>query len=63
MLSVADLRRRTEPKTHDAMDESRRDVLEKKLNGLTLTGELDPSHRLVNLAYQMCEKNVVVYLD
>ena len=69
-LSAADLRRRTEPKTDDAVSEmpleereSRRDVLEKKLNGLTLTGELDPSHRLVNLAYQMYEKNVVVYLD
>ena len=69
-LASADLRRKAEPKNEDVVEklppaerEARRKALAERLCGISLTGELDPSHRLLDQAHALWEENVVKYLD
>ena len=69
-VASAELKRKTEPRQEDVVDklppaetESRRKALAERLGGLTLEGELDPSHRWLDLAHALFEENVVRFLD
>ena len=69
-LFAGDLKARTEQRGEDVPmklpnveRESRFSALQARLPGTTLTGELEPSTRLVDLAHSMFEDNVVRYLD
>jgi len=69
-LAAADLRRKTEPRTDETVEklpaaerEQRRGELAQRLGGVILQGELEPSHRLLDLAHGLYDENVVKYLD
>lgn len=69
-LFAGDLKARTEHRGEDVPlklptieRESRFRALQARLPGTTLTGELEPSTRLIDLAHAMFEDNVVRYIE
>ena len=69
-LCSNDMSRRTEQKSDDSIvrmppaeREHRRAQLVERLRGLDLNGDLGPSHKLLDQAYELYDKNVVRYID
>ena len=60
-LTSANLARKAKLPT--AERESRRKRLQDPLPGLKLEDQLDPSHRLIDAAHEMADKNVVLFID
>ena len=68
-LAAADLKRRVDPGVQEANPrlpqvkrEKRRSDLEKRLPGVFMDGENDPSHKLLDFAHKMFEENTITYL-
>ena len=68
-LAVADLKRKVEQSSDDlprriptAERQERRLVVERRLVGISLTGELDVSNRLLDAVIQLAEDNVLRYI-
>ena len=69
-MVAADMKRRLERTDDDAPRKlpqperaARRESLQRRLTGISLTGELEPSHALVDLCVQMHEDNVARWID
>jgi len=68
-LAASDLQRRTEGRAEDAPvrlptaeREARRAELQSRIPGVRLDGEYDPSHKLLDLAYELWDQNVIKYI-